>query len=259
MLYFKYVRILIKSFLEYRASLWMTIVGQFFVSFFAFLGMYLLFERFGNIAGWTFAEAALCFAVVQTAFAITECFARGFDTFRIAIVSGDFDRVLLRPRGTVLQVLGSTFEINRIGSLLQSFTVLGFAMSQLVIDWTIIKIFTLIFMILSGIFIFTGIFILGAVICFWTIEGLEIVNIFTDGGREIAQYPLTIYSKWVMRFFTFIIPFGCFNYLPLLYLTGRADGNAIFYMLTPLLGMLFIVPCTLIWRVGVKKYLSTGN
>ena len=60
MLYFKYVRMVIKSFMQYRASLWLTTIGQFFVSFFAFVGMYLLFERFDNIAGWTFGEVALC-------------------------------------------------------------------------------------------------------------------------------------------------------------------------------------------------------
>ena len=48
---------------------------------------------------------------------------------------------------------------------------------------------------------FTGIFILAATLCFWTIQGLEVANIFTDGGREMAQYPLIIYQKWVTVFF----------------------------------------------------------
>jgi len=259
MLYYKYIRMVIRSSLQYRLSFWMNALGQFFVSFFAFIGMYLLFERFGTIAGWTFGEVAICFSVVQTAFAVTECFARGFDVFRNFIISGDFDRILLRPRGTVLQVLGSHFEITKIGRLLQSFVVLGLAVSWLQIDWSLLKIFTLVFMILSGIFIFTGIFILGATVCFFTVEGLEVVNIFTDGGREVAAYPLTIYSRWIMRFFTFIIPFGCFNYLPLLYLTGRAGVYELFYMLAPLFGILFLLPCVVVWRFGVRRYLSTGN
>jgi len=259
MIYFKYIRMVIKSFLQYRMSMWLNIIGQFFVSFFAFLGIYLLFEQFGSIAGWTFGEAALCFAVVQTAFAVTECFARGFDLFQNCIKTGSFDRIMLRPRSTVLQVLGSSFEITRLGRLAQSLTVLALAISWSGIDWSLFKIFTLIFMILSGIFIFTGIFILGATICFWTVEGLEVVNIFTDGGREIATYPLTIYSKWIMRFFTFIIPFGCFNYLPLLYLTNRVGGSGWLYMLTPLLGMGFLLPCIIVWRIGVRHYLSTGS
>lgn len=259
MLYIKYIRMIIKSFMQYRASMWMSVIGQFFVSFFAFLGIYLLFEQFGSVAGWSFGEVSLCFAVVQTSFAVTECFARGFDVFQGFIKKGTFDRIMLRPRNTILQVLGSSFEITRIGRLAQSFTILALSISWLKTDWNIFKAFTLIFMILSGISIFTGIFILGATVCFWTVEGLEVINIFTDGGREIAQYPLTIYNKWIMRFFTFIIPFGCFNYLPLMYLTDRAGDKPILYMLTPLFGVLFIIPCIAIWNLGVKRYLSTGS
>lgn len=259
MLYFKYVRMVIRSHFQYRLSMCLNVIGQFFVSFFAFAGMWLLFERFGSIGGWTFGEAALCYAVAQTAFAVTECFARGFDLFQNFIRTGSFDRIMLRPQSVILQVLGSNFEISRIGRLAQSLTVLVIAISRLDTDWNVLKGFTLAFMVFSGVFIFTGIFMLGATVCFWTVEGLEVVNIFTDGGREIAQYPLTIYNKWLMRFFTFIIPFGSFNYLPLLYLTDRADGSGWLYMLTPLLGVVFLAPCVLVWHAGVRHYQSTGS
>lgn len=36
------------------------------------------------------------------AFALATCFARGFDTFSAQVVSGEFDHVLVRPRGTVI-------------------------------------------------------------------------------------------------------------------------------------------------------------
>jgi len=259
MIYFKYVRMVVRSLFQYRLSVWMTIIAQFFATFFMFFGMVLLFQRFGTIAGWTLGEASICFAVILTSFALSECFARGFDVFRRYVIGGDFDRILLRPRGTILQVMGLNFEISRLGRLIQSFVVLGLAVSWLNIGFDVMKIITVVFMVISGTAIFTGIFILGATVCFFTLEGLEIVNVFTDGGREIAQYPLSIYNKWVARFFTFIIPFGCINYLPLMYITGRAETNALLYMFTPLFGIVFVVPCLLVWRFGVRHYLSSGS
>jgi ABC-2 type transport system permease protein len=107
--------------------------------------------------------------------------------------------------------------------------------------------------------IFAGIFILFATLCFWTVQGLEVGNIFTDGGREMAQYPLNIYQRWVTVFFTFIIPFGCVNYLPLLYLLDKAHGEAWRYMAMPLAGALFLLPCLLVWQIGVRHYRSTGS
>jgi ABC-2 type transport system permease protein len=243
--------------MQYRISTLLMTLGQFLVAFFSFLSISFLFERFGTIDGWTFSEVCLCFAVTNMAFAISECFARAFDTFSSLLIRGDFDRILLRPRSTLLQVLGAGFEISRIGKLVQSIVVLVIAIPLMTVDWTSSRVITLIFMISSGAAIFTGVFILGATVCFFTLEGLEFINIFTDGGRELAMYPLPIYGKWVQRFFTFIIPYGCINYLPLLYLTGRADS--LWYMVTPLLGILFLVPCALIWRVGVRHYTSSGS
>jgi len=245
--------------MQYRVSFLLLSLGQFFVPFSVFAGLYFLFERFGQLQGWDFYEVGLCFAVIHMSFAISECFARGFDSFSSLVVSGDFDRLLVRPRNTILQVLGSKFEFTRIGRLAQSITVLIIVLAHLPIEWDMMKAITLGLMIISGVFIFTGIFILAATLCFWTIQAIEVANIFTDGGREMAQYPLNIYKKWVTRFFTFVIPFGCTNYLPLMYLLGKTNGNDIFYMLIPLAGVLFILPCLLVWNIGVRHYRSTGS
>jgi ABC-2 type transport system permease protein len=258
-LYFKYLLIHFKSQMQYRTSFWLLSIGQFFIPFAVFAGLYFLFERFGQIKGWQFFEVALCFAIIHIAFATSECFARGFDAFSSLAASGDFDRLLVRPRSTFVQVLGSKFEFTRVGRLLQSGIVLVWALNKLSIDWTVMKVMTLILMIISGVLIFTGIYLLAATLCFWTIQGLEVANIFTDGGREMAQYPLNIYQKWVSRFFTYVIPFGCVNYLPLMYLLGKTNGNGLQYMLTPVLGSLFILPCLIIWQVGVRHYRSTGS
>ncbi|NIK75234.1 ABC-2 type transport system permease protein [Paenibacillus castaneae] len=258
-LYWKYIVILFKSQMQYRTSFWLLTLGQFLVPFSVFAGLYFLFERFGQIQGWNFQEVALCFSIIHMAFAISECFARGFDSFSGMVVNGEFDRVLVRPRSTVLQVLGSKFEFTRVGRLAQSTLVLIWAISQLPIEWTMLKAITLFFMVISGFFIFAGIFMLAAAMCFWTIQGLEVANIFTDGGKEMAQYPLNIYQKWVTRFFTFIIPFGCVNYLPLLYILDKTTGNDLPYILAPAAGIVFIAPCMLVWRVGVRHYRSTGS
>jgi ABC-2 type transport system permease protein len=245
--------------MQYRTSFWLLSFGQFFIPFTVFAGLYFLFERFGQIKGWQFFEVALCFAVIHMAFSISECFARGFDAFSSLVANGEFDRLLVRPRSTVVQVLGSKFEFTRFGRMLQSALVLIWALANLHIEWSFMKAITLFFMVASGVLIFTGIYILAATMCFWTIQGLEVANIFTDGGREMAQYPLNIYQKWISKFFTYVIPFGTVNYLPLLYLLGKTNGNVIFYMLTPVLGSLFILPCLFIWRIGVKYYRSTGS
>lgn len=258
-LYIRYMSIILKSELQYRTSFTLLSIGQFFVPFLVFISIFLLFQRFPSIGGWSLYEVALCYSVIHISFSISECFARGFDAFSSLIINGDFDRILVRPRNTILQVLGSKFEFTRVGRLIQSIIVLVFSLSNLDIVWNPYKVATFILMIISGIVIFTGIYMLGAALCFWTIEGLEVVNIFTDGGREMAQYPLSIYKEWIRKFFTFVIPFGTVNYLPLMFILDKVEGNKLLYMFTPVYGIIFIIPCILVWNLGVKHYKSTGS
>ena len=257
MIYFKYLKMLIKCQTQYRVAMLMSTLGQFSVSFLYFLGMYFFFDRFGSVGGWSYHEVALCFGVAMCSFSLTECFVRGFDMFSQTVIKGDFDRIMLRPRSTVLQVLGSNFDLSRSGRFIQGLGVLIIALNGLTLPTGGGLMIPL--MILSGATIFAGLFVLGATICFFTTEGLEVVNVFTDGGRELTSYPLTIYPKWLRTVFTFVIPFGCFNYLPLTYLVGRTEGFSLFYVLSPFIGMLFLPLSFLVWRVGVKHYLSTGS
>ncbi|MCK9861238.1 MULTISPECIES: ABC transporter permease [Paenibacillus] len=258
-LYLKYISILFKSQAQYRLSFWLLTVGQALTPLTVLAGLYFMFAQFGQVKGWTFYEAALCYAVIGLSYALSETFARGFDMFSSLVGSGDFDRLLVRPRSTILQVLGSKFEFARLGRMLQSLIVLFWSLSKLPIELTFPKLFTLMLMIVCGVLIFSGLFVATASLSFWTIQGIEVANVFTDGGREMAKYPLSIYEKWVTNFFTYVIPLGCVNYLPLLYVLGRTDGHQLQYMLSPLAGVVFILPCLLLWHIGVRHYRSTGS
>jgi ABC-2 type transport system permease protein len=112
-------------------------------------------------------------------------------------------------------------------------------------------------MLLSGVFIFLSIFIFAAAYCFFTVKGLEVRNILTNGCEHLAQYPIGIFKKGFFIFFTFVIPFGFVNYYPLLYLLGR-ETNPI-YIICPLVTLLFLIPCLLVFKLGTKKYASTGS
>ena len=256
-LYCKYLSMLLKSQLQYKASFLMTAIGQFLVSFTTFLGVYFMFSRFHAVEGFTLAETMICFSVMLTAFSLAECFVRGFDVFPRLIKSGDLDRILVRPRSVVFQVLTSNVEFTRIGRLLQALLMLVYAIPNCGVDWTVGKAFTVVSMVAGGFAVFTGLFMLYAGISFFTIEGLEFMNIFTDGSREFGKYPIAIYGESVLRLLTYVVPIALFQYYPFLYLIGRSDAWQL--SLLPLLGFLFILPCYAVFRFGLHKYKSTGS
>jgi ABC-2 type transport system permease protein len=257
-LYWLYVRMALRCQMQHRASFLMLCASQILVPFTVYAGMILLFQRFGRLGAWSVHEVMLLFALTHMAFSLSECFARGFDTFSTLVSQGELDRILVRPRNPVLQILGARFEFSRVGRLTLAIVILTVALRGLPIVWQPIKILTLLLMVGGGMAIFFGIFMLGATFCFWTIQGLEVINILTDGGREMAQYPLDIYAREFTRFFTFVIPFGVVNYLPLNYILDK-PGSTVWQGLLPLTAFLFLIPCLAFWRLGMRHYQSAGS
>lgn len=256
-LYFKYFSIHLRSIMQYKISFLLTTLGQFLVSFFTFLEIYFIFERFNIIEGFSFNEVLICFSVVLMSFSIAECIFRGFDSFSGIISNGEFDRIMVRPKNEIFQVIASKIEFTRIGRFIQSLIVFIYAIYMNEIEFTFIKIVTLCLMILGGVILFASLFIIYASFCFFTIEGLEFMNIFTDGGREFGRYPMSIYGKHILRFFTYIVPLACVQYYPLLFLLDRQTNIA--YMITPLASILLLCVSYIFWRIGLKHYKSVGS
>ena len=94
------------------------------------------------------------------------------------------------------------------------------------IAWTPLKVLYLLMVLVSGFVMFSALLVLGAVLCFWTVQSIEIINTVTYGGTEMASYPLPIYHELLQRFFTFVVPLAFVSYFPALYLLDRPEAAA---------------------------------
>lgn len=256
-IYLKSLGMHLKAELEYRANFILSFLSQILVFFTYYFIIIALFSKFNNIKGYTMYEVLLCFAIIQFGFSFNEVFARGIDHFDKLIIRGDFDRLLLRPKNIILQVLCSDSDFVKSCRLIQAIIVLVIAIIKLNIKWNIMKLITLLLMLLSACIIFFGIFMVAASYCFFTVQGLEVRNVFTDGGKHMAQYPIGVFSKGFVLFFTFIIPYAFVNYYPLLYFIGKRDS--IIYGLSPLLVIIYLIPCVATFYLGMKRYTSVGS
>ncbi len=261
-LYFRYFGISVRGQMQYRASFLMTAFGTFMVTGIEFLAIWALFARFGSLRNWTLPEVALFYGLIHVPFALSECFARGFDLFPGLLKRGEFDRVLVRPRSTFLQILGADVRLGQLGRLLQGLLVLLWAAAALNVTWTLPRIALVLCSVVGGVCLFCGLRVIEATIAFWSTESLELMNCLTYGGVETAQQPLTIYSPWFRRLFTFIVPLACINYFPAHAILGRADilgSPAVVHWVSPVVGALFLLVTIQIWRFGVRYYTSTGS
>lgn len=261
-LYRHYVALSIRGQLQYRASFVIAAVAVLVSASTELLAIAALFDRFGQLRGWTLPEVALFYALISITWALCDAVTRGFDMFGRMVQAGDFDRILLRPRSTVLQLLGQELRLRRVSRLMLGLAVLGYAIAAGTVDWTLGRAALLVASIGCGVCAFLGILVLQATSAFWTIEGLEVWNAFTYGGVTMSQYPLAIYRSWFRGFFTYVIPLGCVTYLPGLAILGHADplGTPAYVgWIAPLAGPVFLILCLQVWRLGVRHYRSTGS
>ena len=206
-LYMHYVSLNLRSDMQHKASFFLQIAGQLLTSMTTFLGITFMFMRFDHVAGYTYSDVLVCFSIVLLQFSLSEMFARGFDAFSSLVRNGEFDRALVRPRSEILQGLGARFEFTRMGRLIQALIVFAYGMTASEVTWTTLRVLTLISMLVGGTLLFSGLYLAYAAFCFFTLEGLEFMNVFTDGGREYGKYPIDIYGERMKKFTTFVIPY----------------------------------------------------
>lgn len=247
----------LKCQLEYKMSFILTFISQFGVFFTYYFIIIALFQKFDNISGYTVYEVLLCFSIINFGFSFNETFFRGIDLFEDFIIDGSLDRLLVRPRNILFQLMCSKMDFIKVSRMLQSLIIFSIAIKHIDIRWNILNIILIIVMFLSAIILFFGIFLLTASYCFITVHGLEVKNLLTDGGKHMAQYPIGIFKKGFIFIFTFIIPYASVNYYPLLYLLGKS--NNLLYLLSPLLVIVYLIPCIYIFNLGLKHYNSIGS
>ncbi|MCL1863676.1 MAG: ABC-2 family transporter protein [Defluviitaleaceae bacterium] len=256
-LYLRYVSMHFKSQMQYKVSFFFTAIGQFLVAFATYLSVRFLFDRFDSVGGFSYEEVLLCFAVIISAFSLGELYGRGFDRFPLLLGNGGFDRALVRPRNLVFQVMASQLEFSRIGRVVQAILIFIYVIPRSGIDWTWDKVLTLLLMVVCGSLLFFGLFVVYAAFAFFTVEGLEFMNILTDGAREHGRLPFSVYGEGVLKFLTFVVPIALVQYYPLLYIIGREES--LFFALTPVLSLVFLLPCYAFFRFGLRQYKSTGS
>ena len=256
-LYVKMFLMHLRSQMEYKGSFFLLSFAAMFTSLGELLAIRFLMMRFHTVAGFSYPEVLLCYSVVVMAFSLAELMVRGFDHFPQILRNSEFDRIMVRPCSIMLQVLTSRMDLQRFSKVILAVIVLGYAVTHAAIVWTADKVLVLFLMILGATFLFAGLFILFASICFFTLEGLEIFNILTDGSRTYGEYPVSIYGKEMLKFYTYVLPLALVQYYPLQYLLGRT--TRIGFGLLPLAGLLFPLPCYVVWRFGVRHYKSNGS
>ena len=252
----KYLGMYFKSQLEYKSSFILTCIAQLLTLSLSSFMVFILMDKFQFLDNYNIYELMLGISIVQFGFSFSECFLRGFDKFSEVIKVGGLDLMLIRPRNIYIQIFGSNIELTKLSRVFGSLVLFIIAISNIDgITWY--GVLYLFLLLVGSSMIYAALFIFSACFCFKTVEGLEFMNIFTDGSREFGQYPMGLFRREVILVFTFLIPLACVNYYPISYILGKS--NNIWYLMSPLMTVILFIASIITFNRCIKHYEGTGS
>jgi ABC-2 type transport system permease protein len=258
--YLALIRASIRSQARYGLSLAFNILGYFVITWAEFIAIWILFTHFGVLEGWQLEEVLVCYGLAHLSYGVAEYAVRGFDFLALLARAGDYDRLLLRPVSTAVQLAGHEFALHRLGRTLQALAVLVFGLIRLGESVSVTDVLLLLWALAGGGALFCGFFILQGSVGMKVLQNIEVFNILTNGGAEISQFPMSIYPRPMRLLFTFVVPYAGVVYYPAVTFLSRTDvAPSLIGWLSPAGGVLFLAISLAVFRAVERTYVSTGS
>ena len=253
------IRTSIRSRMQYKFNFVLGAILAALIQISEFLMVALVLHKFGAIKGWSLYEIGYLFSIMTLSKTLYRTFGNEVHHLEKYLVGGELDQLLTRPMPVLLALLPQNFRL-MVGEVLQGGFILCWSLAGMMnsgqIGWTVIPLS--LFVIVTGAIILFSIGLATATLGFWTTRIEELQVITEDAARTAAQYPLTLYPKWMSSLLLTVIPVGFVNYIPALYLL-RGEGGVWVLALIAAIALLCLAASLRFWAFGMTKYQSTGS
>ncbi len=166
------------------------------------------------------------------------------------------DTFLVRPASPFIQMLGQVMHFQAILSMAVYVGILVWSIRGIGLSIGVREIILLIEYTICGTMINSGIYTIFNTLNFWIVQGDDIA-VLVQTCREFVKYPLQVFPTAIQGLFTYILPLGFVAYYPVLGLLGKTRMPVM--ILLPCVAVLTVVIASVLWRMGLKGYNSTGT
>jgi ABC-2 type transport system permease protein len=244
--------------MQYRLSFALDVAGTALISILDFAVVLILFHNAPLIGGWNIHQVAFLYGLSALAFALADLFVGHIENLTQMVRDGTFDLVLVRPRGSLFQLISSDFVLRRLGRLIQAGAVFAWALATVEVDWDAGKVAFLPVALVCGVAIFAAVFVAASCIAFFVVDAREMQSAFTYGGSFLTQYPITIYGTWLRRLMAFVVPTAFVAYMPASFILDK-DDPGLLQLASPLAAGGAVLAVAVLWRACVRRYRSAGG
>lgn len=262
-LFFAYAKSGIKTRFQYRLDAFTATLAVFLREAAGIIAMYLALLKFDTINNWNINELMFLFSLIFITYGIFIVFFMALRDFSDWIKHGDIDRVLLRPRGVLTQlVMCGADWLAALGHGTLGILLFIVSANKVGIEWNAVTVIYYIVTIASGVLIQGAVFLFFSAISIYFIETQSLKEIMYWNLRKFAGYPISIYNKFIQTLLIFVVPFAFVNYFPAQFLLRKPDMAAYpewFMYISPFVGIVLYLLAYAFWKFSMRFYKSTGN
>ncbi len=253
----------IRSRMQYRVDSLVATLAVFVRESTNIVVIYLTLLKFDSINQWNINEMLFLFSILFLTYALVVALFADLRDFSCMIREGRFDRLMVRPRGLLFQLILNNADVLAVAGH-GTLGIILFLVSagRVGIQWNFTTILYYVSAIIGGVLIQGGIFVIFSALSFYFVETGSIREIFYWNMRKFAGYPISIYSKAIQIIMIYVVPFAFVNYFPAQFLLRKEDMllyNEAYMYVAPFVGVAIYILAYIFWRISVKRYTSTGN
>lgn len=252
----------IRSQLAYRSSFAVNTVNAMLLGLLEFTEIYVILHNVPTLGGLTLGQAALVFALGNTAFALADLVFGQLDSIPTYLRMGRLEAFLVRPMPLMAQLITADFQLRRIGRAVAGMVILVVVLTILDLDVSAGTLYLLVVTPFVGAAIYGALFAAAGGIQFFIIDGAEFTNSFVYGSSYAGQLPGSVLLAPMRVLFTFVIPATVTAYLPsllILGLPGPALLPAWLGWWAPLFAVSVWALAAVAWRSGVRRFTGAGG
>ncbi len=217
-----------------------------------------LFTKIRALDGWSFEEVLFIYGFSLLPLGLFNLISINFYGFaENYIIGGKFDRVLLRPVNTLMQVIFESFNVSGLNEILLGAVVMVYAGMKLGLAFGVVDFLVLIVLVPAAAMVYTGVFLGITAVSFWHEDKMGLAPPVYNIIR-FSRYPITIYSLPVRVVLTFVLPFAWVAFYPATWFVGSGQQPWLALLTLPV-GAIVFSGAVLIWHRGAAKYASTGS
>jgi ABC-2 type transport system permease protein len=260
--YVQYWRLNVLTMIEYRANFFMWFGFMLVYHASAIAALYVTLHQFPSMNGWDFRQIAFLYGLWMLGHAFHNTFFFSVGDVPMLIREGRFDRFLVRPLDPLFQAMTVPQQIWP-DELILAFVFFGVATAYAHVRVDLAFVAYVPLVMIGGALIDFAIQLGIASAAFWVIRIDTLRWVVMSLEQDFTRYPLSIYSRGVRFFLSFVFPFAFMNYFPATYLLHKTDGAFALApqigLLTPLVGLAWFGLAYAFWRAGVDRYQGTGS